>query len=233
MQFIEDEEALSSAEPVAAPPVPSHPFPFLKLPREIRDSIYYYALTRPDTGPTVTPTRICYVHHKASTPSSTAHWGTEKSTRLFRVNRQVSDEALEVFYSCFPFHFPQSVDVALVNATLRDTLSARTRSLINSIGFMIVLRITPGPFTYSDEEARRQAVEAVVKLLPNVRRFELTLAFVGLEVPDYQVKDVVNRAVRIAGPLRDIAGLVLRGASNENAQRTRIMKEVGEALGCL
>lgn len=53
----------------------------------------------------------------------TPYWGTKESTRLFLVNRQISNEALEIFYSTYPFHFPQSVDVALVNATLRDTLS--------------------------------------------------------------------------------------------------------------
>lgn len=121
MQFIEDEEALGlphPAEPDIAPSVPSRPFPFLKLPREIRDSIYYYALTRPDTGPSVTPRHICYIQHRWSALSSPTYWGTEKSTRLFRVNRQVSDESLELFYSSFPFYFPQYVDLALVDATL-------------------------------------------------------------------------------------------------------------------
>lgn len=94
---------------------------------------------------------------------------------------------------------------------------------MSCIGFMIVLRSAPGPLTHIDEETRRLALQVVVELLPNVRRIELTLTFVGLDVPDYQVKEVVTRAVRIASPLRDTAGLVVRGASNENAQRMRIM----------
>ena len=49
---------------------------------------------------------------KGSALDSTVYWGTEKSTRLFRVNRQVSDEALKIFYSSFPFYFPQWIDVA-------------------------------------------------------------------------------------------------------------------------
>ncbi len=236
MQFLNDEEAFSLsclAEPDISAPVISKPFPFLKLPREIRDSIYNYALIRPNTGRTVSPTHICYVDHKASAMSSRVYWGTEKATRLFRVNRQVSHEALAIFYSSFPFYFPQWVDVGLVKATLRDTLSARARSLISSIGFMIILTNTSGPFTHSEDEKRRQALEAVVKLLPNVRRVELTLSFVGREVPDYQVKEVVTRAIRITSPLKGIAGLVLRGASNGVAQRKRIIGEVREALNCL
>jgi len=83
----------------------------------------------PRNGPSVNPTHICYFHpnvpaDSASKPYWTPYWGTKESTRLFLVNRQISNEALELFYSTYPFHFPQSVDVALVNATLRDTLSS-------------------------------------------------------------------------------------------------------------
>jgi hypothetical protein len=173
--------------------VPSQPFPVLKLPREIRNSIYYYALLRPRNGPSVNPTHICYFHpnvpaDSASKPYWTPYWGTKESTRLFLVNRQISNEALELFYSTYPFHFPQSVDVALVNATLRDTLSPWARSLITRIGFMFGLLCTPGPFTVRNEEKARQAMEAVVDLLPNVKRAVLTLTFAGDDEPEYQVK---------------------------------------------
>ncbi len=97
--------------------------------------------------------------------------------------RQISNEALELFYSTYPFHFPQSVDVALVNATLRDTLSPWARSLITRIGFMFGLLCTPGPFTVRNEEKGRQAMEAVVDLLPNVKRAVLTLTFAGHDEP--------------------------------------------------
>ena len=121
----------------------------------------------------------------------------------------------------------------LVNTTLRDTLTPRARSLISSIGLIIIQMSTSDSFTHSDSEKLRQAFEAVVKLLPNVRRVELTLSLVGHDVPDYQVKEVVTRVMRITSPLKDIAGLVFQGASNETAQRKRIMEEVHEALGLL
>ncbi len=132
--------------------------------------------------------------------------------------RQISNEALELFYSTYPFHFPQSVDVALVNATLRDTLSSWARSLITRIGFMFGLLCTPGPFTVRNEEKGRQAMEAVVDLLPNVKRAVLTLTFAGHDEPEYQVKEIVTRALKIASPLRGFAGLSLEGADYENAQ---------------
>ena len=95
------------------------------------------------------------------------------------------------------------------------------------------LLCTPGPFTPSDEEQRRQAFEAAVKLLPNIKRVELTLNFIGRGVPDYQVKELVARAVRTASPLRDFDSLILKGPGIETAQRMHIWREVREALGCL
>ena len=84
----------------------------------------------------------------------------------------------------------------------------------------------------ADEEERRQGIEAVMKLLPNVKRVGVTLSFVGHAIPEYQVKGLVARALRIASPLRRFDGLVLDGR-NETTQRVRILREVREALGCL
>lgn len=97
---------------------------------------------------------------------------------------------------------------------------------------MFGLFCIPGPFTLRDEEKARQAIESVVDLLPNVKRVVLTLTFAGYEVPEYQVKEVATRALKIASPLRGFAGLSLRGADCKSAQRTRTMREVREALGC-
>ncbi len=97
---------------------------------------------------------------------------------------------------------------------------------------MFGLLCTPGPFTVRNEEKARQAMEAVVDLLPNVKRAVLALTFAGHDEPEYQVKEIVTRALKIASPLRGFAGLSLEGADYENAQRTRVMREVREALGC-
>lgn len=230
--FIEEEETqylIRSASPNPPTPVPFQSFSFLKLPREIRNLIYHYALLRPRTGLAVNPTHICDFHHKvpadlAIKPFWTPYWGTKKSTRLFLVNQQISNEALEVFYSTFPFHFPQSVVVALVNATLRDTSSSWARSLIVRIGFMFGLFCIPGPFTLRNEEKARQTIEAVMSLLPNVKQIVLTLTFAGHDVPEYQVKEIVARALKIASPLRGFVGLSLKGADYENAQQTQILR---------
>ena len=88
-------------------------------------------------------------------------------------------------------------------------------------------------FTANGEEGRRRGFEAALELLPNVKRVELTLNLIGHVVPDHQVKELVACALRTASPLRGFEGLILKGSINETAQRTRIWKEVREALGCL
>ena len=238
MDYIDFEESLHLLPPryqLLPPLVLSQPFPFLDLPREIRDSIYHYALLYEWAGPSVTPNR-CYFnrHEKPFNPlmQPAAYWGTEVSTRLFRVNRQVSHEALELFYSTYFFRIPDSI--SLLRATVRDTLTPWARSLIRNISFFMNLLCSHRTaFTPAGEEKRRQVFEAAVNLLPNVKRVELRLSFIGLTVPDYQVKELVAIALRTASPLKDCTGLVLLGNTNQTAQRTRIFKEVREALGCL
>lgn len=233
MDFLENEEDKRPAQEEVIQPIPSQPFPFLKLPREIRDSIHYYALIRPGTGPYVEPAHICYMHHKASSRyTSTSYWGTEKSTRLFRVNHQFYSETSEIFYSTFQFHFPQTTDVALVNSTLRDTLPPKARRLIRKLSVTILIRGIPGPFTAKDDDKQRLAFEALGELLPNIQRVEISLAVIGHDVPEWQVIEVVNRVLEKLGPLKDMPGLALRGGLNENNQRARILREVREALGC-
>ena len=240
MDYIEIEESLHLLTPrykLIPSPIPSQPFPFLKLPREIRDSIYHYAFLYDWAGPGVIPNR-CYFDCRGE-PSRLfddplKYWGSERSTRLFRVNQQVSHEALELFYSTFSFHCPIRLTVVMVNATIRDTLTPWAKGLVRDIGFhMNLLCSRRTTLTSAGEEEHRQAFEAAVKLLPNVKRVELTLGFIGLTVPDHQVKELVAIALRTASPLKDCTGLVLKGRTNETAQRTRIFREVREALGCL
>ena len=69
-------------------------------------------------------------------------------------------------------------------------------------------------------------------LLPYAKLVELTLTFAGHDAPECQVKEIVARALKIASPLRGFAGLFLDSFEDETAQRTRVMREVREALGC-
>ena len=130
----------------------------------------------------------------------------EKSTCLFRVNRQVSAEASEIFYSAFPFHFSQSISIEKVSAILRDTLTPCARSLTRVVMFNVNMRIAQGPFSQGDEENRRRALEAVV-----------VLGLVGIGVPNSEEGHVVDRAVKILSPLRGMKALTLKGSVHDNA----------------
>lgn len=227
MDFLENEEDQRPVQDEVAQVVPARSFPFLRLPREIRDFIYYFALIRPGTGPTIEPARICYMHqHASSRHVSTSYWGTEKSTRLFRVNHQIYSEASEIFFSTFPSHFPSTIDIGLVNRSLRDTLNVRAKKLIRRIGFTILIRSLQGPFTAQDDDNRQ------LNLLPNISHIEASVALIGHDVPKWQISKVVNRILRILGPLKDASELTFRGGFNVNKQRSRILEEVREALGC-
>ena len=246
MQFIEHEEALGrhcNFKPVVVYPVPLHPFPFLKLPLEIRNKIYYYALLEPgnDRRAIVRDNvveirqarreapRQCTVHNTTH-PSRIWNWGTEETTRLFRVCHQVSIEALEVFYSRFTFHFRYKGDSTFIEATLQRRLSVWARSRLGYIEFTVPLRSNPGPFFLRDEEGWHQTIKIIRQSLPNIRRANVYVSITGPEVPEHEVKSVVKRGLKMIQPMADLTGLVLDGSSNETAQRTRIGQEIREAL---
>lgn len=78
----------------------------------------------------------------------------------------------------------------------------------------------------------RRAIEAVLDLLPNVKQIILTLMLTGFDVPEYQVIEIVTRALKMVSPLKGFAGLSLEPIEHDTDQQTRIMREVRETLGC-
>lgn len=220
-----------SPDPVSY--VPTTPFPFLQLPREIRDLIYYHALSGPEIVVFPDPLSQVDSRLRSSEDLQKFCWGTENSTRLFRVNHQVSSEASQLFYSTFHFRFSYSFSVQSVNALFRDCLSVKTRNLISNICFPIVIWRTPGSFPLKDEEKRRQAIAAAIRFLPNLRRVALTVSLNGDDVSEGKVKGVVDRALKVASPLKNMPGLYIFGGVNETSQQAYIMEEMRRDLGCL
>lgn len=110
-------------------------------------------------------------------------------------------------------------------------MSPWARGLISSIGWQFGLLTWSGP-PGPDEEKERQVIEAVMASLPNVKRVQLMISITGFDVPEHKVKDIVACALQIASPLSGFAGLSLAENAFETDQRTRVMREVGEALGC-
>ena len=232
-------------EPIHVPPslkkvsttsVPIQPFPFLRLPREIRDLIYSHALVRPIAEPALESAQVCHMHHKVwSRTVATSYWGTERSTRLFRVNRQVSAEATGVFYSnfTFAFHLPEVGDNELLSTALWDIMPERTRNLISKLRISIIVWANPEKPLEGDEERRRQSLEAAAKRLPNLTQIELILSVPDLDVPERLLEKLVVGVVNMTSPLKERPGLALRVLGKETDQREHILSKTREALGCL
>ena len=209
-----------------------HPCPFLKPRREVRNMIYFYAIGQPDTGSSLIRTHVCFIDHRASSSRvGTFYWGTEKSTRLFRVNHQVSAEALELFYSAFPFWFLQTTTAPLVHAVFQDTLTVNARSLVSKENFMIMIWTCPAPYHFDDEAEWRKITITVIQYLPSLRLVQMGFTLIGYDMLEWEVLEVVDRIVKIVNPLKGLPGLVFRKVDKEG-QRQRMQHRVREALGC-
>lgn len=82
------------------------------------------------------------------------------------------------------------------------------------------------------EERWRKALEAAVVQLPRFKQgegtVEIELAFIGSAMPQHHEIIVVNRALRMLGPLRGVKCLIFREDANKSAQRLRIARKVQE-----
>ncbi len=126
------------------------PFPFLELPRELRDKIYAFSLCDyeeiearlrvPDPTPSPQPVRTFVLrHHKKAGKTRTQDLVyPSRFLALLGVNRQVYKEALPIFYSRNTFAFSDPKDLYLFTGSL----AKRRRDCVTRIrllaGFNIV-----------------------------------------------------------------------------------------------
>src|SRR5947207_6015960 len=105
----------------------------LHLPTEIRIEILYYVLLCPVPSDSNDATKVCLGLNdfEISVARGTDHryWGTERMTRLLRVNHQLHAEAEEVLYTSFLFCFPPSMSLR----SLRNFFACRSRRSLNLI----------------------------------------------------------------------------------------------------
>ena len=145
------------------------------------------------------------------------------------MSHQVSVEALEAFYSRFPFHLCTR---AAVVERLLGSLTARAKSLIREVivNFAIYLRESPCGIEYD----WRAGVERMMELLPNLRQVHLILHFRGYGLlRKHQESIVVERSVRIAGALKAFPALSVwkcRRCSLVSPQEDRILATIRENL---
>ncbi|MCJ1366011.1 hypothetical protein MMC16_005136 [Acarospora aff. strigata] len=205
----------------------SPPCLFMTLPLELRQEVYYYALLGPPSYGI--PQDFIHIETAGSKIYDTYYWGSEQMTRLLRVNRQIHHEAEEVLYTRFQFGFPLYVRTQLVHDVL-DPLSARARSLIRRVGLYIVLRTFPGPGAKQAAPLWKDAFALLVRLLPGLREAKLAIGFVGGDVPESQRGQVVELALRIASPLRNIEELKVSAVSDYEGQRLETIRDIVERI---
>lgn len=197
----------------ASAAISSRPLPsssgFLKLPREIRDCIYYYTLiSRPSEIVT-----IAISSQISDRWWQKISWGTEKSTRLFRVNRQVASEASDLFYSLSCFQFKPSVNVRFINSIFRDNVTVGAREKVKSLHFQFFMTPRSSTSLTKREERNRNVLETTTGLLPRLGREGQGRIYLGskIKIPQLKQSSVVRRAISMLGPMKDIPGVTLQG----------------------
>lgn len=257
MDFISNNKLQTPLPMDQAGVVSAKPFPFFRLPREIRDSVYVYALMHAKSkyGPSGTKfmisTRVWHMHlgHDLRQDSHSSFKMTNP-TRLFCISRQFSSEASDVFYSTFTFvlRFCKIKDSETYTNALEKSLPLQAQRSIRKLEMnidvscifgcifeFIPLQFRKGRPTLSSAEIekRRQCSEAVVKGLPNVRYLRMTLKINSLPKEDQHLAIVVDPITNVMNPLRQVPHLTIRkGYGKETSQTLRVLKEVRESLGC-
>src|SRR5438034_10299019 len=87
----------------------------LHLPVEIRLEILHFAILCPIPCDSCDAAKVCLgssdFRHASIRNRQRYYWGTERMTRLLRVNHQLHAEAEEVLYTSFLFCFPPAMSL--------------------------------------------------------------------------------------------------------------------------
>lgn len=149
------------------------PFPFLKLPLELRNKIYAFSLCNyeeieaslrlPDPNPSPQPVQTLVLRHykKAGKIRTQDLVYPSRFTALLRVNRMVYEEALPIFYAGNTFGFSDPKDFYLFTCSLVK----HRRDLVKSIrlppGYNVI-----GDRTVWDTTQAMKGLESVSVVVP-------------------------------------------------------------------
>lgn len=215
------------------PAEPACPVALLwKLPLEVREEIYYYAVSQPPEK----NTPVNQIRNVGAVRLFEGWWGTEPMSRILRVNRQIHDEAEAVLYSQYKFCFPNYTDTDLVHRVL-DPMSVRARHLLGRIELFYIVRTHtiprpgyPAPTSERIEHQWKDAFSLLVELLPGLREAEIGIGFVGGDMPEDQRREVVEVALRIASPLKYVEKLGVHPAGKYEGQRSETFRDIAERV---
>ncbi|KAF2815955.1 uncharacterized protein BDZ99DRAFT_514579 [Mytilinidion resinicola] len=214
---------------------------FLELPTELRLRIYSFSFSDPDLGrrPKYIQRSEVAILSDEFLRNRPGFWGTEKMTRILRVNKQIHDEAMEVLYKEFSFWLGPLSD--FVPTTYRSSrrpvrtpdelLSAKPLSLVRHIEITLFLRLQQF-YTYSGVPAdptqlsppvtipsvptmdpflamERSALKRVIARMPAIKSVTLWIGVPYIRVPDGAKARMVYHVVEVGRVLKGIDKIVL------------------------
>jgi len=165
---------------------------FMRLPREIRDEIYYLTFlgqSPPDRGTSFIEPRISSpTAHIVTRSNSSSFWGRKPMIRLLRASRTFQDEAEAILYSRFTHSWPDYTNKELVQRALRD-LRPEARNPIRSVQLHMRLHIPRGHSSeslYDDTSSIqwKHACEQLGRRLPGLKRVQVVMNFAISSHPD-------------------------------------------------
>ncbi|KAF2491920.1 hypothetical protein BU16DRAFT_98141 [Lophium mytilinum] len=214
---------------------------FLELPTELRLRIYFFSFVDPDIGrrPKYIQRSEVAILSDEFLRNRPGFWGTEKMTRILRVNKQIHDEALEVLYKEFSFWLgPLSDFVPTTYRSSRrpvytpdDMLSAKPLSLVRHIEITLFLRLQQF-YTYSGVPTdptqlnppmptpsiptmdpflamERSALKRVITRMPSIKSVTLWVGVPYIRVPDGAKARMVFHVVEVGRVLEGIDKIVI------------------------
>ena len=201
--------------------------PFLKLPRELRDEVYYYTFL---TSPLIAnPNKWFNNRDPAVVVSFSYTCGTTNFLQLFCVCKQISEESARLFFSSFLFLFSYYTSDKLITNVL-DNVLLRGQTWVRHLGFLINLYVPCRGYGVADlvekEEWQNEQkwcmnFSSLMKLLPSLTteqgpKLDIGIWFNGgIDKP--MIPDVkhlmVQQAMRCLGPLRGTKNLEIHCTS--------------------
>lgn len=201
----------TTPRPISLPAPSPSTSRFFSLPLELRIQIYYYALLHPREGTPISPDNIHVICRKGNRYDygwRSDWWGSERMTRLLRVNAQIYYEATEVLYTRFTFLFNCHMSTV---RTFLDPFSPRVCSLVRWLSLLLTLDMRS--LDLAQDRGKKlydgNPFAVLALRLPDLRGVNLLVSFVGDHPSDTLRDYLVEQALNYARPFRRVPSLVL------------------------